>query len=97
LDRFISRDDEELSKLKASRRPGRPSSNRQDLLEQKINTEKKEFETGFKVPDLSDKTSVGHLKNWKGDRSGLSIIKFIRITKDMTELPQSQQDHVMHE
>ena len=45
--RYLHRNDEELSKLKKERRPGRPSSTREDMLKQKAEMERKEFETGF--------------------------------------------------
>lgn len=98
INAFISRDDNELEKLKSDRRPGRPASSRQDLLENRIRQEKKEFHSGFKMPNLSDKKTVEHLKNWSGDHSGLSIMKFIRVTNEMTELPEEPlQDHEMAE
>lgn len=39
--------DEELSELKKARRPGRPSSTKEDLLKVKINALLKEYQTGF--------------------------------------------------
>lgn len=44
--------DEELAKLKKERRPGRPSSTREDLLRIKIATDEKEYEIGFCMPPL---------------------------------------------
>ncbi|KAI9772040.1 MAG: hypothetical protein M1840_001328 [Geoglossum simile] len=78
---YIHRDDEELSKLKKERRPGRPSSTREDMLKQKAEMERKEFETGFNTPDMQDGKNVEALLRWTGEWTSLSNIKFVRIAE----------------
>ena len=47
---FVHQHDEEFSKLKKERRPGRPASTREDLLRMKIAADEKERENGFCTP-----------------------------------------------
>ena len=82
----MKRDDDELNKLKQERRPGRPPSNREDLLLQRIETEKKEYESGFWVPDLMEddgaEGKVARLQTWNGEWSSLNALAFVRISRD---------------
>ncbi|ODQ67332.1 hypothetical protein NADFUDRAFT_40497 [Nadsonia fulvescens var. elongata DSM 6958] len=94
---FISRDDDELRKLKDARRPGRPASGRQDILQMKIEAEKKEYKTGYLMVDLSDVENVKFLRNWNGSQGGAGIIKFIRISDTTTELPTKPEEDVKME
>ncbi|KAI9824366.1 MAG: hypothetical protein M1819_000871 [Sarea resinae] len=80
IQRYIGRDDEELAKLKKERRPGRPSSAREDVLKLSIATEEREYETGYWVPDMEDADNVDDLKRWTGDWSALNTLKFVRIS-----------------
>jgi len=82
IEDYLGRDDEELLKLKAERRSGRPASTRQTLLEQARATEQGEYASGFWVPDLEDAENLKKLKDWSGQWSGLSTLKFARISKD---------------
>jgi translation machinery-associated protein 16 len=91
----VCRDDDELDKLKAARRPGRPASNKQDLLQIKVDKEKKEYKEGFTVPDLTDKQTVEGLKKWNGTPGGINVLKFIRVAENATELPDSHGDMQM--
>ncbi|GIZ48115.1 hypothetical protein CKM354_001118800 [Cercospora kikuchii] len=79
---YLSRHDEELAALKAERRPGRPPSNRQLLLEQAIKSEQQEFESGFWVPDLQDEGTLMKLDAWKGSWLELGVLRFVRVEKD---------------
>ena len=45
--RFIHREDEELADLKKQRRPGRPSSTKEDLIRRRFADEEQEYSTGF--------------------------------------------------
>lgn len=45
--RFVHQYDEEMSKLKKERRPGRPASTREDILRVKIAADEKEYRDGF--------------------------------------------------
>ncbi|RCK63855.1 Translation machinery-associated protein 16 [Candida viswanathii] len=87
---FIERDAEELERLRSERRKGRPATNRQTLLEEKVKHEWSVFETGFKVPDLSDPVTVERVREWNGTTGATTNMKFIRISKDMTEFPTQE-------
>jgi translation machinery-associated protein 16 len=82
IEDYLGRDDEELLKLKAERRAGRPASTRQILLEQARATEQGEYASGFWVPDLEDVDNLKKLKEWPGKWSGLATLKFARISKE---------------
>ncbi|TID29682.1 hypothetical protein CANINC_001802 [Pichia inconspicua] len=82
IETFINRDMDELEQLRASRRPGRPSSKRQDLLEFRIKQEQHVYETGWKVPDLRDPVNVTKLRLWQGGHGGLTSIKFVLVKKE---------------
>ncbi len=75
---FIERNDTELSELKADRRPGRPASTRQTLLEQQKKQEQGEFESGFWLPNLQDEETLVKLDKWTGDWVGLGVMRFVR-------------------
>lgn len=83
---YISRNDDELEQLKASRRPGRPTSSRQDTLQRILEHETQEFNAGFNLPDLSDSMVVKNLRNWSEDSGGLNTLTIIRISKDQQSL-----------
>ena len=78
---YLSRNEEEVSELKAERRPGRPASTRQTLLEQQMQAEGKEFESGFWLPNLRDEETLVKLDKWKGDWVGLAVMRFVRLDK----------------
>ncbi|KAI9787639.1 MAG: hypothetical protein M1839_000170 [Geoglossum umbratile] len=88
---YLHRDDEELSKSKRERRPGRPSSTREDLLKQKIETEKNEFKIGFNTPDMEDGKNVEALLRWTGEWTSLSNIKFIKDVPGQEEVELTRQ------
>lgn len=77
---FINRRDEELAELAAQRRPGRPSSGREVLLQQHKSEMAKEHASGFWLPDMSSKQNVDAFRNWDDNWSSLSHLKFVRIT-----------------
>ncbi|KAK0660670.1 hypothetical protein DIS24_g3278 [Lasiodiplodia hormozganensis] len=79
---YVHRDDEELAELKAARRPGRPPATREQLLEQRIATETKEFElSGFYCPDMRDAATVDKLRGWDGEWVSCNAMKFVRVIK----------------
>ncbi|KAI4959416.1 hypothetical protein J4E86_003138 [Alternaria arbusti] len=82
IEDYLGRDDEELAQLKAARRPGRPASTRQNLLEIHQNTERDEYAAGFWVPDLEDELNLKKLKDWNGEWAQLATLKFSRISKE---------------
>ncbi|AMD21152.1 HEL128Wp [Eremothecium sinecaudum] len=79
ISQFIARDDEELEMLKSKRRPNRPPTNRQQLLEEKKKTELREFTTGFLCPDLTKEDNVFFLRHWNGSFGALSTLLLIRV------------------
>ncbi|KAI9723691.1 MAG: hypothetical protein M1812_000991 [Candelaria pacifica] len=78
IQRYLQRSDEELATLKQERRPGRPSSTREDLLKQRIVMEGREYDTGFWIPDLEDEENLKQLEKWNGEWSSLNTLKYIR-------------------
>ncbi|KAK9478055.1 translation machinery-associated protein 16 [Lipomyces japonicus] len=93
ITRFISRDDDEIESLQAARRPGRPSSTRQDALETRRDFEIEEFSTGFYSPDLLDEANVKLLRAWNLDYSGIGKLKFVRISRQ-AGLQVGQKDDI---
>lgn len=79
---FLSRHDDELAELKAERRPGRPASTRQTLLEQQVKLEAQEYESGFWLPNLQDEETLVKLEGWGGEWLSLGVLRFIRVAKD---------------
>lgn len=79
---YLSRSDTALAQLKSERRPGRPASTKQTLLEQSIKTEKQEYEAGFWIPDLRDEDTVKKVAEWKGQWNGLGTMRFCRVVKE---------------
>ncbi|OJD34719.1 translation machinery-associated protein [Diplodia corticola] len=78
---YLARADDELAALKAARRPGRPPAPREQLLEQRVAAERKEFDGGFYCPDLRDAATVERLRAWDGEWVGCNALKFARVTK----------------
>lgn len=91
---YISRFDEELTELRDARRPGRPASTRQLQLEDKVKHEQHVYETGFKVPNLSDKPTVDRLRLWTGSMGGTTVMQFVHIHKDMEALPAKPDEEM---
>lgn len=79
INEYLTRNDEEVEFLKAERRPGRPASTRQTHLEDQKKIERREYESGFWLPNLQDEETLVKLDQWKGDWIGLGILRFQRI------------------
>lgn len=90
IELFLTRFDDELEELRATRRPGRPASNRQQILEEKVKHDQQVYATGIKVPDLSDVETVKRLRLWNGTTGGATVMKFVHVSKDMTEFPTKE-------
>ncbi|RLV93976.1 Translation machinery-associated protein 16 [Spathaspora sp. JA1] len=90
IELFIGRFDDELEELRATRRPGRPATARQQILEEKVKHDRQVYATGIKVPDLTDKLTVQRLILWNGTTGGTTTMKFTHISKDMTEFPTEE-------
>lgn len=92
IEGYLARYDEELKELRDSRRPGRPATSRQQILEEKVKHELQTYETGFKCPDLSDRYTVERLRLWTGSSGGTTVMKFIHVSKDMPSLDKADQE-----
>ena len=79
---WIHRDDNDLAEMQAQRRPGRPSSSREDSLRQRIAAEEKEYKSGFWVPKITDSEAHKRLREWQGDWGSLNTLRFIRVKAD---------------
>ncbi|KAF9892959.1 hypothetical protein FE257_000551 [Aspergillus nanangensis] len=80
--RYINRSVPEIEQLQSERRKGRPPIKREEALLERTDAENRELKTGFWIPDFSQPEVIKALASWKGDWSGLSALKFIRLTKE---------------
>ncbi|KAF7546429.1 hypothetical protein G7046_g9305 [Stylonectria norvegica] len=79
INSFVHQHDEEYSEVKKTRRPGRPSSVKEDLLKNRINALESEYQKGFIIPDLLAHETVSALHLWEGSWSYLSQMKWIKV------------------
>ncbi|OBT59416.1 hypothetical protein VE04_00528 [Pseudogymnoascus sp. 24MN13] len=89
IEEFVHQHDEEFSEVKSQRRPGRPSSTREDVLRIKIAKDEKEWENGFYLPDLTIPDNAIYLDRWDGTWSYLPTLKWVTIAKNGTVKPSS--------
>jgi len=82
IEKLLARNNDALAEEKAQRRPGRPASTRQGVLEQLMKEERNEYEGGFWVPDLRAEETVETLAKWGGHWNGLANMKFVRIDSE---------------
>lgn len=87
IEQFIDQDRQQLVQVKQEHRKGRPISNKQKLLTEKVKHEEHLFATGYKVPDLSHEETVTRLRNWNGTTGATTGFKFVNISKEMKEFP----------
>lgn len=80
VEEYITRNDEELAEIEKNRRPGRPLSSKQQLQLEKRKHDEHVFETGFNIPDISDKLTVERLRSWNGTSGSQSSWKFTMVT-----------------
>lgn len=83
--RYLQRNDDEIEQLKGERRPGRPSSNRADLMRQRQAIEDREYSAGFWLPDMEDEKNLEMLRTWSGNWSSMSNLKYVRLTRSGTK------------
>ncbi len=76
---FLPITSERLAEAKAERRPGRPPSKEELLLQELEIKEQQEYKTGIELPDLTDPINVRILRDWDGDAQGLPLFRMIRI------------------
>lgn len=91
IEAYISRFDDELKVLIKQRRPGRPATKRQDLLQDQKSKDINEYATGFYVPALNDSVNVENLINWNGTIGGVTNVKFHHLARDATIFPDQGQ------
>ncbi|CRK30225.1 Translation machinery-associated protein 16 like [Verticillium longisporum] len=89
INSFVHQHDEEHSEVKKTRRPGRPASARQDLLEAKIKKLLEEQKNGFFMPDLTSDDNVHLLDRWEGSWAYLTSVAWVRVASDKTVKPAS--------
>lgn len=77
--RYIKRYNEELTILQSERRPGRPPNPRESELRDISGKEDREYSTGFWMPDMENEESLRLLRDWNGQWSSLSTLRFIRL------------------
>lgn len=88
LNEYICRNDEEIEQMEKERRPGRPMTNRHQIMIEKRKHDQHLFVTGFRMPDLSDDETTRRLRNWNGTSGSVSAWQFTLIT----EKPQANPD-----
>ena len=81
---YLSRHIDEIEQLQRERRPGRPSSTREDLLKHATAAEEKEYASGFWLPEMQDEKNLEILRAWSGEWSSLNTLRYIRLSKDGT-------------
>ncbi|KAI5863887.1 translation machinery-associated protein 16 [Durotheca rogersii] len=86
---FVHQHDEELSEVKKTRRPGRPASAKEDLLQVKIDKLQKEHQSGFLVPALDSEENATLLCRWEGSWSYLTTLRWVRVSSDGAVQPSS--------
>ena len=52
------------------------------MLKQRIETDNKEYATGYWIPDIRDEDNVALLQRWGGHWGYLNTLKYIRVAKD---------------
>jgi translation machinery-associated protein 16 len=72
---------ERLAEEQAARRPGRPPSPDEVMLQDLVAREKEEYRTGMEIPDLTNEINVRLLRQWDGDKQGLALFRLVRISE----------------
>lgn len=80
--RYLARFDDELERLKAQVRPGRPVPVKVNEIEAAKEAERKEYEqAGIEIPDLASTDNVVALKAWDGTYHSIKLVRMIRFKK----------------
>ncbi|KAL6870517.1 translation machinery-associated protein 16 [Trichoderma novae-zelandiae] len=77
---YVHQYDEEYDAVRKTRRAGRPSSTKEDLLKIKMAALEKEYSTGFLIPDITSAESVKLLDAWEGSWAYLTSLPWIKVT-----------------
>lgn len=92
---YIDRNDEDLERMNSERRPGRPMTNKHQIMLEKKKYDEHIFETGFKIPDLRDRETADRLRNWNGTSGSASSWKWTFVTKNPQNQEAAQKDENM--
>ncbi|KAF9923849.1 hypothetical protein BGZ75_001689 [Mortierella antarctica] len=81
IEEYLSRYNEEYEALVALHRPGkvRPKAAREDMLAAFMANERREYASGFEIPDFSSPKNVKLLREWDGDLNSINRIKMLRL------------------
>ncbi|KDN46150.1 hypothetical protein K437DRAFT_246747 [Tilletiaria anomala UBC 951] len=79
-DTYLSLNRERLAEVQAARRPGRPPSKDELLLQSICAKEKEQYKMGMEVPDLTNPTNVKLLRAWQGGSQDLPLFRIVRIS-----------------
>lgn len=77
---FLTRHDDEIKQIGSERRPGRPPPKRLQELKDLKEKEQQDYSDGIEVPDLTNKTNVGLLRDWEGDPHAMPTFRMVRIS-----------------
>jgi len=82
IEAYLDRQTEEISRLRAEQRPGRPLPKRLDQLLLVCGAERAEYEgPGFELPDLTNESNFEAFQRWDGTRESLDLIRITRVRK----------------
>lgn len=82
VEEYLARFDDQLIKIKAGLRSGRPIPVKLDQLEALKSQERKEYEqAGVEIPDLTVTENVTMLRAWDGTYHSIKLIKLMRFKK----------------
>lgn len=76
---YLDRHSDELKELQAQRRADRPPSKRLVEVQNLVERERLEYETGLEIPDLMNETNVRLMRQWNGDAQALGLFRFVRV------------------
>ena len=68
--------------MQQERRPGRPTSTREDLIKQRLVAEEREYDNGFWIPDMEGEKNRLMLRGWNGDWTSLSTLEYVRLARN---------------
>ncbi|KAK4131464.1 hypothetical protein BT67DRAFT_156224 [Trichocladium antarcticum] len=86
---YVHQYDEEYEAEKKTRRAGRPSSTKEDLLKMKITALEKEYRDGFYMPDLSTEQNIGMVNRFDGSWTFLNSLAWVKISEAGVVKPSS--------
>ncbi|KAI9728391.1 MAG: hypothetical protein M1828_003791 [Chrysothrix sp. TS-e1954] len=81
IQNYIGRHDENLEQLQAERRPGRPPTKQQEVLQQRKQSEKGEYLSGLWMPLMTDTKNLEALEEWNQEWTALGTMKYCRVTE----------------